>query len=109
MNQLISLIPIVEEGEPCLACPVCGFSYVHPVGVRCNPAGAMKGLVAIDYAGIRWDAEVPVSGRGVLIELRFVCEAGHVFGYEFHFHKGQTQVARSQCPDNFIQRTIWRN
>ena len=78
MHRLISLIPVVLDSEPVLACPLCGQVEVHPTSVRCNPAGELPGQVRID--------------------LFFWCERGHTFAVSFHFHKGRTLVKRTLDP-----------
>jgi hypothetical protein len=108
-------IPIYYESvsEPVLACPVCNFFYVHPVGLECRSPGTAKGHVRIDSKGIHINPEVPPTGRGVMITLHFLCECGHAFDYEFHFHKGSTLVSRQipKLPDDPALRpdTIWRD
>jgi hypothetical protein len=69
--------------------------------------------VRVDNNGIHLNPEMPPLGRGVLLMLRFICEYGHGFDYEFHFHKGSTIVNRQtfQLADDFAlhPKTIWRD
>ncbi|HBG25945.1 MAG: hypothetical protein A2Y10_19325 [Planctomycetes bacterium GWF2_41_51] len=99
--------------QPVLACPVCNFFYVHPVGLECRSPGNSNGHVRIDSKGIHLNPEAPPSGRGVLIILHFTCECGHAFDYEFQFHKGNTLVEckTSRLPHDPSLRpeTIWRD
>ena len=103
----------ITMGEPVLACPVCGFHCVHPVGLECISPGTRNGHVKIDSKGIHLDPEASPVGRGVMITLRFFGECGHAFNYTFHFHKGSTvfsQDARKLL--NIVEQwpnTIWRD
>lgn len=108
MKRILSLIPIVQDQEPALACPICGSVYVFPTSVRCNPAGVHRGEVQIENGGILWNPAVEPDGRGVRIELVFRCEAGHAFAYAMHFHKGNTFVSRNLTPTKPPNDIIWR-
>ena len=106
----IGAIPIIWDcGRLKLVCPRCGFEYVHPIGITCLPAGSTGGEVRIEKAGILWDPSASPEGRGVLIELHFACESGHLFGYQFHFHNGQTHMERLGIPVHMARDTIWRD
>jgi len=112
MRQSITgcFIPVVSGPDGSrLACPACGDSYVHPIGISCLPAGEAGGCLSIDAKGVRWDHQQGVSGRGVLVELKFACEQGHAFTFWFQFHKGETflQGQFGEAPEGF--RTIWRD
>ena len=100
MKSLISLIPVVLEYEPMLACPHCGEVNIHPTSVRCNPAGELHGQVRIEEPGVLWNGNAEPDGRGVRMELMFWCESGHAFAVEFHFQKGNTLVKRNLQPVN---------
>lgn len=108
-------IPIDFESTdaPVLACPVCGDAHVHPVGFECRSPGNARGHVRIDCEGISLNPATPPSGRGVMMTLRFICESGHGFDYEFQFHKGNTLVACQTCQlaeDVALRpQTIWRD
>jgi hypothetical protein len=91
-----------------MVCPVCGFEYIHPVAVRVNPAGAFPGSVSVTAEGIFLDKTTHPVGRGVMMELYFVCESQHRFMIEFRFHKGNTHTTLRVLPDG-DGRTIWRN
>ena len=115
-NGIANFIPVGTKisNEPAMACPICGFEYIHPVGIECNSPGTAKGLLRIDSDGVHLDPKQAPIGRGVRITLKFMCEYGHSFEYQLHFHKGQTYVERrmaclpmgrhEQWPD-----TIWRD
>ncbi len=109
MHRLISLIPVVLDSEPVLACPLCGQVEVHPTSVRCNPAGELPGQVRIEEPGVLWNGNAEPDGRGVRIDLFFWCERGHTFAVSFHFHKGRTLVKRTLDPADPPSKTIWRN
>jgi hypothetical protein len=109
MNRLISLIPVVFDQEPVLACPHCGGINIHPTSVRCNPAGDLPGQVRIEESGVLWNGNAEPDGRGVRIDLVFWCERGHSFGLVFHFQKGNTLVKRNMSPADPPTETIWRN
>lgn len=96
---------------PIVRCPVCGFDCVHPVGVVVNPAGAMAARVEINSGGIHVDKTTGPEGRGVSIDLRFICEQSHAFSLRLHFHKGTTAAAvhpEDDAPDAGWN-TIWRD
>jgi len=100
-----------EEAK--VTCPVCGFDYVHPISVRCVPAGAAGGSITVTAHGIHRDRRDSVDGRGVVIELGFSCEGGHIFTQGFTFHKGQTFVNVDDITRLVDVEpapiTIWRN
>ena len=109
-----SLIPLVTNlDKPALACPVCGFDYIHPVAVECRSPGQANGHLRIDHRGIHLDPMVPPDGRGVVITLTFLCEDGHLFTYHLRFHKGMTFVERTLADEprevDLRPRTIWRD
>jgi hypothetical protein len=108
------LIPAVKNlDEPALACPVCGFDYVHPVAVECRSPGQANGRLRIDHQGIHLDPTVPPDGRGVVIALTFLCEDGHLFTYRMRFHKGMTffeqTLANEPREADLRPQTIWRD
>jgi len=107
------LIPVTTlMTEPALACPVCGFEYVHPVGVECCPSGP-RGHARIDAEGVHMDPAAGSPGRGVAVTLDFLCENGHLFTYRLAFHEGRTFLERTMAnaPRDAGQwpRTIWRD
>ena len=108
------LIPVVRNlDEFALACPVCGFEYVHPVAVECRSPGQANGHLLIDHQGIHLDPTAPPDGRGVVIALTFLCEDGHLFTYHLRFHKGMTFLERTVADAaqevDLRPQTIWRN
>ena len=109
MNRLISLLPIVLDDKPVVACPFCSRVNVHPTSIRCNPAGEMPGQVRIENVGVLWDGNAEPDGRGVRIDLFFACEGGHNFGVMLHFHKGRTEVKRILDPTDSPSNVIWRS
>jgi hypothetical protein len=107
------LIPVTTRmTEPALACPVCGFEYVHPVGVECCPSGP-SGHVRIDAQGVHLAPGLAPQGRGVAVTLEFFCENGHLFTYRLAFREGLTFLERTMAdvPQDAAEwpRTIWRN
>lgn len=102
-------------GDPemfCTVCPVCGDTYVHPISIECISPGTEKGKVLINAKGLHLDPEHPCVGRGVAFIIRFACESGHCFSYQFHFHKGVTSVKRESWdaePETCATSTIWRD
>ena len=116
MNGFITnFVPVIEPlaDRPALACPICGHSTVHPVGLECRSPGTGKGQVLIDCNGIHLDPQQEPIGRGVMITLSFACEAGHAFEYELHFHEGSTFLCRRMQdlpndPEKWPE-TIWRD
>ena len=89
-----------------LVCPICGFEYVHPIGVKVTRE---KETTEVTSKGISiHEAENP--GRGVIIELEFVCENGHHGVMGFKFHKGSTFVGYRELPElEGKWETIWRD
>jgi len=100
-------------GEPALGCPVCGFEYVHPVGLVCHSAGSRNTALRVDAHGIHQNPCNAPWGRGVRITLEFLCEGGHRFDYSLSFHKGWTFVERQMSHKELEfeeqPRTIWRD
>lgn len=112
-DSTFSAIPTIWTGhEALLVCPHCGDEYVHPIGLRCLPAGKSGAELVVDHDGVRWNPDQQPVGRGVVIVLAFACESSHVFYYQLQFHKGNTMVTRQvqfvPCPLNETD-TIWRN
>jgi len=109
--NLDNYLPVViGHDEPVIACPVCGFDYVHPLSVICRSPGTERGEVTIDANGVAIDPHQPPNGRGTRITVSFAGECGHRFQYVLQFHKGQTLVSRSMsdAPNSDFD-TIWRN
>jgi hypothetical protein len=63
----------VNEQHQCI-CPICGYEYVHPSGVR--------------YVEGNDNGEAGWHGRGSLMVTSFVGECGHEWDICFGFHKG---------------------
>jgi hypothetical protein len=100
--------------EPMLTCPVCGFEYVHPVGLVCKGAGSANTELRLDSHGVHQNPQSEPWGRGVRITMEFLCEGGHRFDYSFTFHKGWTFLTREVSadelhPDDEWPEVIWRN
>ena len=79
-----------EEFTDEIRCPDCGFEYVHPVELSCNPAGVSDQSIRVDAHGIHIAKPTAPFGRGVVISIGFTCENGHAFDIDYRFHKGQT-------------------
>ncbi len=97
------------EDRYALVCPVCGYDYIHPVKVTCNPAGAAGGAISIDSKGFHWSKGPKPLGRGVHLELTFGCECDHRFTYSLQFYKGQTFVEKASEECGADWNTIWRD
>ena len=90
-----------------IVCPVCGFEYVHPIGVRVTRE---KEVTEITSKGISIrDATNP--GRGVIIEFEYVCENGHHGAITLTFHKGETYLGHEELQqlEHDEWETVWRN
>ena len=106
-------VDVKTFGKPVLACPACGHYYVHPVGIECHCPGMPGGVLTVSSKGISLDPNPKPIDRGVKIILKFLCECGHEFEYEFKFHEGQTYVKSDISPIKLLQHdflnTIWRD
>lgn len=112
MNEK-TCIPFSVDGNARLLCPVCGSNLVHPIALECRSPGQATGHVIISKKGISIDTETLPIGRGVFIWLKFRCENGDFFEYNFHFHKGNTFVNSDSPPDEHEVESeaenIWRD
>jgi hypothetical protein len=90
--------------ERLLHCPVCEFDYTHPTLVEVNAGGKITRITADGNES----SIGPAAGRGVRITLGFVCEEGHGFEVDLHFHKGCTGFTARQSLD-VPSHTIWRD
>ena len=99
-------------GDAVLKCPLCHGINVHPVRLDCISPGQRKGRVTIDQRGVAIDPTHLPSGRGVRIELRFICENQHTFTYMLQFHQGST-IAEIEAHNTDSREcgdwTIWRD
>jgi hypothetical protein len=106
-------VDIETFGEPVLACPACGFNYIHPVGIECHSPGMPGGVLSVSSNGISLDTKSKPVDRGVVIILKFLCECAHEFEYVFSFRKGQTYVMSRIFPEKLLRHdflnTIWRD
>jgi len=109
MKRILSMIPVVANPHPVMACPFCSNTAVIPTSVRCNPTGALRGQVLIERDGILWNPKMEPDAHGVRIELIFRCAAGHSFGTAFHFDQGCTKVERVLDPTDPPTDIIWRD
>ena len=107
----MKLIPVFDDGDnKALVCPVCRFDFVHPIALKCTPAGHSGKEIVVAHDGVHERPARP-EDDGVAITLRFLCENGHVFAYRLHFHEGHTFVSTEARQDpEAIERlkTIWR-
>ena len=96
--------------EPCQACPVCGYDYVHILEVQTH-----QDHTHVHVHGDECDVTRTTAGspdRGSSVTIRFVGECQHTFSYTWSFHKGNTritlhdvgQVEMSQWPS-----CLWRD
>jgi len=107
LNRQDIKVPVDSQGH--LLCPVCGFEYVHPIGVNVNPAGRGGGMVDITADGVAMTRVLAPDGRGVTVAIRYGCEDGHLFELRFHFHKGNTEVSLKPVGTGREWKTIWRD
>jgi len=91
-------------------CAICGYNFVHPVEFACLPAGKSGGLVSITAFGIHRQPLAPPIGRGVRLEITFLCENGHKYKRSWQFEKGNTLTwVTCLCQAEFDASTIWRD
>lgn len=109
--------PILSPDGSALRCPVpaCDLSeQVHPIAVLVDRGGD---VVKVTAEGLETMTLPPTQARGVMIDVRCACEAGHGWTIRLRFHKGSTFVETTELlsypespqgwPD--IPDTIWRN
>lgn len=101
---------ILPELDPSpVRCPDCGDHHVHLENVAVHQD---RRLHVVERAGVI-ESEIPTSsGRGSAVEVRFVCESGHLFALRFHFHKGVTSyevIDRGECAAGVIPSELWRD
>ena len=70
-----------DDWDAQIACPVCGFEYVH-----FNP----------EVVTTQSDDYVPGPNRGGQIVIGFWCENDHRFLWRIGFHKGNTYIRAEQ-------------
>jgi len=114
-----------------LACPVCGFEYVHPISVI---VATGIDTTIIDNEGTRIirakdgfvfdksnklhicveptteESSKADSERGVRIVIEYHCENGHHGNIIFQFHKGNLFVEHEELPPIPPEEwsTLWR-
>lgn len=93
----------------CLCCPVCGGDQVHPEQVAVEQSltrsVVTRELMTVVAGG------APSGRRGSLIALRFWCEQGHAFEYQYAFHKGQLlcELTSWPLPSGEPPKELWRD
>lgn len=79
-----------EPGKPLLCCPKCGDIFVHISEVRCEQ-GHVQASCKSDRVEVQ-PTNRATRARGSLVCMKFFCESGHAFWYQWKFHEGWTQV-----------------
>ena len=73
-----------------LSCPECGCTDVHIMGATIEN-GNEKTIV--DHEGTKAEKiDREKTKRGSSVAIKFLCEWGCAFQYDFEFHKGTTAV-----------------
>lgn len=91
--------------EKPLACPQCGFEYVHIIKLKCL-RGNDETLVTSERICVH---EAKGEGRGVKITLEYACENGHHGNIVFHFHEGMTYYKNEKLANIEDWKDIWRD
>lgn len=91
-----------------LCCPVCGFDSVH-IGTVCVLQNNVATIVerCVDRV-----VEQKNGTRGSIVEIDFLCEAGHFFKQAFDFHKGTTTrrvIAADTDDGGQLFSELWRD
>ena len=76
--------------EPVIACPVCGYDYVHIRDVQVN-----QNHVHVHVHGDNCDVTRTTAGsqnRGSSVTIRFAGECQHAFAYTWSFRKGNVTM-----------------
>ena len=107
MENVIQCVGYGGDMNNYLVCPICGFEFVHPISVRVTRE---KETTEITGKGI-FIRDAENLGRGVIIELEYVCENGHHGIIRLRFYKGSTYVGHVELPElkHDEWETIWRN
>lgn len=99
--------------EPVIACPCCGSSNVHLGELMVDQGNTLTRHVG----GEVYTVAKPASARGSVVRQEMWCESGHVFAYQYSFHKGNTFVELEtgewdRCLDDetcFSPQELWRD
>ena len=84
------IISTATLNEPVIACPVCGFDYVHIRDVQVHQNHNHVHVHGDDCDVTRTTAGS--SDRGSSVTVRCVGECRHTFSYTWSFHKGNTRI-----------------
>lgn len=97
----MNLVPAKEENEQLVACPICGFTYVHFLTIKVEP---IKGDTCwtIRASGIDVRKSGP-TGRGTTLTVRFRCENGHVWDSRLRFYRGEIFVTAESVPEFYLR------
>lgn len=104
------IISTATLNEPAIACPVCGYDYVHPVNVFVAMNHTTVMATGDEATVIRTTKGSP--RRGSRITITFAGECGHQFSYAFTFHKGNTRVELINVvdiPPGKFPSSLWRD
>ena len=84
------IISTATLNEPVIACPVCGYDYVHVRDVQTH-----QNHNHVHVHGDNCDVTRTTAGsenRGSSVTIRFFGECQHAFAYTWSFHKGNTRI-----------------
>ena len=84
------IISTATLNEPVIACPVCGYDYVHIRDVQVH-----QNHNHVHVHGDDCDVTRTTAGsgnRGSSVTIRFFGECEHAFAYTWSFHKGNTRM-----------------
>ena len=101
-------------GDYILACPVCGFEYVHLLSVK---VATGQDLTVVDSEGTRVvrggtvESKKAVENRGARIVIEYWCEEGHRGKLILQFHEGIVFVEHEPLDPLNVRglRDIWRD
>jgi hypothetical protein len=89
-----------------LACPICGFDYVHITALKCLRQ-TDKTIITKEGTLVRQSFN---DMRGVKTTIQYFCENGHAGEIIFQFHKGCVYlVHRILQKEERSHEDIWRD
>ena len=100
-----------DDTEATLCCPICGFDFIH-IGAVEVEQGHVKVISKKDHVEVS-HSNRHQTYRGSQVTIKFFCESGHEFAYQFAFHKGNTSIklaGKLLDPHDFGNGgTLWRD
>lgn len=90
-----------------VCCPVCGCDHIHPERVTVDQGNA-RSIVIRDSTAV---VAAKPQRRGSVVVLRFWCEHGHGFEYQYEFGKGQVacELLWWRLPVGQTPSELWRD